>query len=79
METTINRLLTHCERWETLMLIIHDLGHFFDHINVATAVHRIAKLSKRQRVRSFGGTHVLPRAARGEDPVGPLLGREGRF
>lgn len=51
MESTINRLLTHCERWETLMNIIHDIGHFFDHINVATAVHRVAKLSKRQRVR----------------------------
>lgn len=51
LESTINRLLTHCERWETLMLIIHDTGHMFDHINVATALHRIAKLSKRQRVR----------------------------
>ena len=51
LEPTINKLLTHCERWETLMLIVHDLGHVFDHINVATAVHRIAKLSRRQHVR----------------------------
>jgi len=43
--------MTHCSRWESVLLCYHDLGHIFDPINTATAMHRIAKLTRRSKVR----------------------------
>ena len=44
--------MTHCSRWESVLLCYHDLGHVFDPINTATAMHRIAKLTRRAKVSS---------------------------
>ena len=49
----INVFLKESKSWEDVMHIIHDVGQFFDPINAATALHRLAKHNERQRVRTF--------------------------
>jgi len=52
--------MTHCSRWESVLLCYHDLGHIFDPINTATAMHRIAKLTRRSKVSCIIGNLPHP-------------------
>lgn len=46
----VNRLLSQAEKWESVFTIYRDLQPLFDHINLSTALHRLAKTSFRHRV-----------------------------
>ncbi len=46
LNVAINKLLTESSQWETVLNVTRDIGHLFDVINVATALHSLAKLSR---------------------------------
>lgn len=47
----VNRILSQLERWESIFTVFRDLEPLFDHINLSTALHRLAKASHKQKVR----------------------------
>ena len=85
----VNRLLSQVVRWESIFSMYRDLEPLFDHINLATAMHRLGRTSHAARVRwQLGSASVdwllydpqmLLQAASGS--AGPLcrdmLGNEG--
>ncbi|CAL8461792.1 g1323 [Coccomyxa elongata] len=46
----VNRLLSQISNWQTVFTVLRDLEPLFDHINVSTAMHRLAKVSVRNKV-----------------------------
>ncbi len=46
----VNRLLSQISDWQTVFTVLRDLEPLFDHINVSTAMHRLAKVSVRNKV-----------------------------
>ncbi len=47
----VNRLLSQVDRWESIFTVFRDLEPLFDHINLSTALHRLARTSYKHRVR----------------------------
>ena len=59
----VNRLLSQVVRWESIFSMYRDLEPLFDHINLATAMHRLGRTSHAARVRwhpDTAGLHWLP-------------------
>ncbi|KAK9908644.1 hypothetical protein WJX75_000861 [Coccomyxa subellipsoidea] len=46
----VNRLLSQISDWRTVFTVLRDLEPLFDHINISTAMHRLAKVSYRSKV-----------------------------
>lgn len=46
----VNRLLSQITDWRTVFTVFRDLEPLFDHINISTAFHRLAKVSYRMKV-----------------------------
>lgn len=46
----VNRLISMVTRWESVFTMLRDLEPLFDHINISTAMHRLAKTSHAARV-----------------------------
>lgn len=49
VNVTINKLLTKCRKWQTVLAIYRDVGYLYDRVNLATAMHRLAKLVRLAR------------------------------
>ena len=47
----VNRILSQLQRWESIFTVYRDLKPLFDHINVSTALHRLARASHKQKAR----------------------------
>ena len=52
----VNRILSQLERWESVFTVFRDLKPLFDHINVSTALHRLARASHKQKARPVSPT-----------------------
>lgn len=46
----VNRLLSQISDWRTVFTVLRDLEPLFDHINISTAMHRLAKVSYKNKV-----------------------------
>lgn len=57
----INSMLSAAATWQTVSHLLVDIGFLFDKINVATAAHRLAKLSRRREVRPLPLLLIWPR------------------
>jgi hypothetical protein len=52
-----NTLLSSVMKWESVMTMLRDLEPLFDHINISTAMHRLAKVSHNAKVGLMSALH----------------------
>ena len=59
----VNKLLGEVATWRGVLSVARDLEPLFDHINVATAMHRLAKAAHAHKVCCLRGFRVLSRGS----------------